>query len=301
MPFRQLADAPAQSNTAAGAAITAAQTSVTLQSASGFPAILTNGQLSVTLLDGGNPAFNPAAPLATPFEYQQVNGIAGNVLTFGPGGGTAQRVAYASTTPRAFLAGSIPNAPIIAAGMLAEDIVASSPWKFDDQSVSAVAQILIPAAGSIPASYLGITWRHLEIRFRLRTGGAANGVSSLFVQFDGDTSANYAWGQIFNNPPSSVGYNEIFAQTWMALGMVPQAGSTANMFGEGSIHINDYTGSQIKKARGWSDGSYGLGTPGIQFALRHGIWNNAAAITSLRLFPSDGTTLTGGVQTYLIP
>src|SRR5262249_11973391 len=103
MPIRQLADAGAQSTVSA--AITSSQTSVTLQSAAGFPAILSGGQLSVTILDTGNPGFLAASPLATPFEYQQVNAIAGNVLTFGPGGGAASRVAYGGTTPKAFFAG----------------------------------------------------------------------------------------------------------------------------------------------------------------------------------------------------
>src|SRR5579859_8693 len=145
MPYRQLADAPAQSNTSGGAAITSTQTSVTLQSASGFPPIVGGGQLSVVILDGGNPAWNPAQPLATPFEYQQVNAISGNTLTFGPGGGAAQRVAYAGTTPKSFFSGSGALSPIIAVGLLAEDIVSSAPWKFDEQILGAsAASIRVP-------------------------------------------------------------------------------------------------------------------------------------------------------------
>lgn len=291
MPLRLIADAQAQ--TTVPGAITAAATTIVGQSTANFtqPQNFGNGQISLTILDAGNPGWNPAAPLATPYEYVYCGNNNTGTNTFG----TLTR-GVANTTAHAFFAGAI-----IAQGLLAEDFIGSAPWKFDDQVLSAAAQCLIPATGSIPSAYLGITWRHLEIRYSLRAAGAPNNFTSLFMQFNGDFSVAYAWGQIFNSPPSSVGYNESFGQTWMAVGEVPQAGSTANTFGEGEIMVSNYTGSGLKKARGLGDGTYGLGTPGIQMAIRNGIWNNTSVVTSVRLFPQDGTTISGLVTTYLHP
>src|SRR5258706_15219485 len=103
MPIRQLADAGAQSTVAS--AITAAQTSATVASASGFPAILAGGgELSVVILDPGNPAWNKDPPLSTPYEYQQVNPIRPDILTFRPGCGGPPRSPLAVPTPKAFCA-----------------------------------------------------------------------------------------------------------------------------------------------------------------------------------------------------
>jgi len=103
-------------------AITAVQTSVVLQSTGGFPVPSGVQQLSVIILDTGNPAYSAASPLATPYEYQQVNGnnTGTNTLTFGVGGGAASRTSYAGTTPKAFFAGAT-----IAVVLLAEDLVAA--------------------------------------------------------------------------------------------------------------------------------------------------------------------------------
>lgn len=90
--------------------ITAAQTTITLVSASGFAAIPAGSITEITILDSGNPSFNPANPLATPYEYQPITAISGNVLTIN----SSTRAAYAGTTPHAFFTGAT-----IASGLLA--------------------------------------------------------------------------------------------------------------------------------------------------------------------------------------
>jgi hypothetical protein len=291
MPLRLPANAGAQTTIALPLASGA--TSFVGGSTAGFPVPQSFGSAAarLTILDAGNAGWNANAPLATPFEYASYtsNNTGTNTLSGLTRG-------EASTTAKNFSAGAI-----VAVGWLAEDLIASVPWKFEEQTVSAVSAVTIPASGTIPASYLGINWRHLEIRYRLRTSAAPNGTASLYMQFNGDASGNYAWAQLFNTPPSSAGYNEQFAQTWIGIGLLPQGGATAGMFGQGEIKIEDYAAAQIKKARGWTDGSFGLGTPGLQFALRHGFWNGTGALTTIRLFPSDGSTVTGEVTTYLTP
>lgn len=291
MPIRLLANAGAQTTIALP--LTSGATSFVGGITSGFPVPQSFGSAAarLTILDAGNAGWNPNTPLDTPFEYASYgnNNIGTNTLSGLTRG-------EASTTAKNFSAGAI-----VAVGWLAEDLIASVPWKLEEQVVTAVSAVTIPASGTIPASYLGVNWRHLEIRYRLRTSAAPNGTASLYMQFNGDGTGNYAWAQLYNIPPSTPAYVELFAQTWIGVGILPQGGATAGMFGEGEIKITDYAGSQIKKARGWTDGSFGLGTPGLSFALRHGFWNGTGALTTIRLFPSDGTTITGVVTSYLTP
>lgn len=109
------ADAGAQSTVLSS--ITSSQTTLLLQSATGFPSIPSGARLSVVILDSGNPSYVAASPLATPYEYQPVTSISGNTLTLG--GGT--RAAFAGTTPHAYFGGAT-----VAAVLLAEDLAAAN-------------------------------------------------------------------------------------------------------------------------------------------------------------------------------
>ncbi len=273
MPIRQLADAGAQSTVAS--AITAAQTSVTVASASGFPAILAGGgQVSVVILDSGNPAWNKDSPLATPYEYQQVNGISGNVLTFGPGGGAAARSSFAGTTPKAFFAGST-----IAAVMLAEDFAAAPPWKLFEQYVTS-GTIAAMTASNIPGTY-----RDLEVYWGAVTDQASG--AFLNLQLNGDTAGNYSWSAflalIGGTSLQTNGTNTTSARVGTA--------GTINAHGKFTLHnyalavatYRSYTGQS------WQDSD---STGGV--LLTAGEWKNTAnAVTSLSLLPGAGLLKAG--------
>jgi len=290
MPIRQLADAGAQSTVAL--ATTNSQTSVTLGSASGFPAILAGGQLSVTILDSGNPGYNPAAPLATPYEYQQVNAIAGNVLTFGPGGGAAARSSFAGTTPKAFFAGAT-----VAAGWLAEDILASAPWKFDEQTPTGTS-VTVPASGSIPASYLGINWRQLRVVITGRTALAA-ALDSIGLRFNGDTASNYTWSALAATAATPTGVLPTGA-TSIPVGQLPAASAPASLPGVIEIIIPEYASTGFLRIARSTIGAHGGGT-NFEDAIFFGNWNSSVALTSFTVFASGAFVTPTRITTYLEP
>jgi hypothetical protein len=292
MPIRQTADAAAQS-TVAGA-ITAVQTTITLVSATGFPAILGGGQQSVTILDSGNPNWNASTPLATPYEYQQVNAISGNVLTLGPGGGAAARSSFAGTTPKSFFAGAT-----VAATLLAEDIVASAPWKYDEQ-MPTTASVTIPASGSIPASYLGVAWRHIQIRWTARdTSG--NNSDSLTMQFNGDAGANYDQQVLTVNGSTNTAAQNL-ATTSCRVGFLPGATTGATILSAGRIEIVNYASTTVRR---YVEAFCTQNSAGITFGFEvdAASWRNtSAAITSIVLQPAAGSFGSNSLfTTYLIP
>jgi hypothetical protein len=293
MPIRQLGDAGAQS-TVTGA-ITAVQTSVTLVSATGFPAILSGGQESVIILDSGNPAYSANSPLATPYEYQPVNTIVGNVLTFGLGGGAASRAAYAGTTNHAYFAGGT-----VALASLAEDFVGSVPWKFDEQFPSGVTAIAIPPSGTIPSSYLGVPYRHIQIEWVARTSVASN--ADVYIQYNGDGTANYSYQQLFGTANAVTYANPTAAVTAGNIGQVPGSPSGTG-FGSGSVKINHFASVLVQKiARG--DSSYIAASVSTSLELRRTMyWNQSgSAITSISFGLSTGNFVAGSlVTTYLLP
>jgi hypothetical protein len=293
MPYRQLSDAGAQS-TVTGA-ITNSQTTITLVSATGFPAIVGGGQLSVTMLDSGNPAWNASAPLATPYEYQQVNTIAGNVLTFGPGGGAAARSSFAGTTPKAFFAGAT-----VAATLLAEDIVASAPWTYDEQTPTAVTSITIPASGSIPASYLGVNFRQIRIEWTVRTTSGNNN-DNLAMQLNGDSGANYSY-QLRDTAGASVTTGLNTGQTSVLTGTVAGGALGAVFSNVGWVDIFLYANTTWAK-KGWASN---VRDDVSAFGMREAAWEwrptVQAAITSITLALSAGNFAAGStITTRLLP
>lgn len=110
MPARLFANAVASSTCAS--AINNSQTTITLQSTSGFLVPAASQQFSATILDSGNPAYNANNPLATPYEYVYCTGNNQGTNTL-----TVQR-GQAGTSGRAFFAGAT-----VSATLLADDLV----------------------------------------------------------------------------------------------------------------------------------------------------------------------------------
>lgn len=290
MPLRLVADANAQ--TTIPLALAAGATSFVGGTTANFtnPSAFGNGVGRLTFLDAGNGAFNPAAPLATPFEYVDYTS---NVVGTNTISGLTRGVA--GTTAHAFSAGAI-----VAQGLLVEDILASVPWKFDEMAPSGVALFTIPASGTIPASYLGVPWRHILIEWVARTSVAGN--ADVFLQYNGDGAANYSYQQLYGTANTVTFANPTAGVAQGNIGQVPGS-PFGTGFGSGSIKINHFASTLIQKiARG--DSSYIAATVATSLELRRSMyWNNSAApITSITFGLSTGTFTAGSlITTYLIP
>ena len=287
MPFRLIADANAQ--TTVPGALTAGASSVVVAASANFssPQSFGNGQGTLTILDGGNAGWNPNLPFATPFEYATYtnNNTGTNTLS-----GLTRGVA--GTTGHSFFAGAI-----VAQGMLAEDFVASTPWKFDEQTPSGVASITIPASGAIPASYLGVPFRHILIKWSARTT-SANGGDSLLMTINGDAGAHYAY-QLRDSVGASVTTSLATGQTSTLAGTIAGGTTAANFTNTGSIEFESFYATTTNK-KGWfrccrNDGL----AAGIREAFWE--WQQLAAITSITLSAASGSFANALFTTYLWP
>lgn len=140
MSARVFGNAGAQSTVAS--TITAVQTSVTLASAGGFPAIPTGNVLDVIIMDSGAVGFNANNPLNSNYEYQPGSSLVGNVLTFGGG----VRAAYAGTTPKAYSANATVAAVILGEGLrtLQGNLHGISVWQSVGQAINSGAFVNMP-------------------------------------------------------------------------------------------------------------------------------------------------------------
>jgi hypothetical protein len=291
MPLRLVANANAQTTIAL--ALTAGASSFVGGATANFtnPAALAGGVGRLTILDAGNPAYNAAAPFATPFEYADyttntvgTNTISG--LTRGVGG----------TSARNFFAGAI-----VAQGLLVEDILASTPWKFDEQTPSGLTTVTIPSSGTIPASYLGVNWRNIRIVLEGRSTAAALN-ADVQLQFNGDTTpANYSWNQIIGNNSLASSTGAVGAIPIVA--RVPAATAPVGLSGSATIEIASFARTTFAKTLRATSMSFETGAV-VNFytLLRAANWNNTAAITSITLLMNAGNWAAGSIiHTYLEP
>ena len=286
MPMRLIADANAQ--TTIPGALTSGATSFVCASTANFtsPQNFGNGAGRYTLLDAGNVAWNPAAPFATPFEYGSytnnntgTNTLSG--LTRGEGG----------TTAHSFAAGAI-----IAQGLLAEDLLASVPWKFDDQS-GAAASFTIPASGTIPASYLGIAWSGIRITWQARDS-SANGADILQMVLNADGTANYDYDTHFVSSSTLQNAPSVGA-SFLRAGALSTSTSPANSFNGGWVEFPIYASGnrRLYTYQCWRNDNV------VTVEWGGGAWRNtAAAITSITMTPGAGSFVAGTFfRTQLIP
>jgi uncharacterized phage protein gp47/JayE len=130
------------------------------------------------------------------------------------------------------------------------------------------------------------TYKHLQIRGVAKPATNAN----TYLRMNGDTGNNYAWHELYTyDPASSVASSAGTSQNHIKAIYADGTG-TANSFGAGVIDILDCYSSTKNKTVRILTGT----TDDVFVAVRSGLWNNTASITSLTLTTSDGSNLVAG-------
>jgi hypothetical protein len=120
------------------------------------------------------------------------------------------------------------------------------------------------------SGYTGVTWDWLKFRF--------NG-SSATVYSSRDLEGAGTLGPATNTFTSQNGM--------VKLGLANSTTSSSNTFSSNDIYIPNYAGSYNKSAAG--DGAHEDNTGAALCVMGAGLWSNTAAITSITLFPENGT------------
>lgn len=144
---------------------------------------------------------------------------------------------------------------------------------------------------SIPGSYTD-----LIVAYTAR-GTNADNAGSFAVQCNGDTGANYDWGQMINNNGTQTD-SVSSAQTSAVIGMRTGANAAAAQAASGEIVVPNYAGTTFYKTLlGTMHADQIAGGSGLQGGLRTASWHNTTAITSLAFTPDTGSFATGTVFT----
>ena len=153
-------------------------------------------------------------------------------------------------------------------------------------------EILTASETSVVFSSLGdysSTYKHLQIRVTARTDRASV-IDSVVVRLNGDTASNYARHAVYGDG-SSVSSFGLANQSFMTGISTSGNSAAANIFGAGVIDLLDpYSTTKNKTVRSLS----GNANTGFSVSLGSGHWRNTASVTSITLFPQNGTNIVAG-------
>ena len=158
-------------------------------------------------------------------------------------------------------------------------------------SYDALGTVIVPIGGASEIIFAAIPqtgYKHLQLRGIAR-GTNAGTSGEVAMQFNGDTTTgNYGWSFLNGNGSSTAsGRNGADYQMNVML-RFPAASGLANAYGAGVIDILDYTSLNKKKTARSLNGHDQNSSAGEIF-FDSGGWYNSSPITSIRLFPTNGS------------
>lgn len=154
-------------------------------------------------------------------------------------------------------------------------------WVYPPQLIKQVVLTLSQPSITIPVP-AGPNNLHGIYTARKDTGG---GGAFCWMRFNNDSSAHYQWdNQIGNNAPGTSGASLL---TYLQMGLCAGASDTAGYFGVGSFSIGNSSSAAVAKS---IHSTASLICNGTTYYLSEfgGVWNQAAALTSITLLPDSG-------------
>lgn len=156
---------------------------------------------------------------------------------------------------------------------------------------------ITPSSGATIITFSSIpsTYKHLQIRWLANTYNATSN-EGLYIQFNGDTAANYSWHAL-NGDGSGAYSNGAANVTYPCLtsNVLPATGTT---YAAGILDVQDYSVTTKNKTARMIAGRDTNGATTQTINLSSGAWFNTAAITSLSFRTGSGFSSTSVFSLY---
>ena len=149
------------------------------------------------------------------------------------------------------------------------------------------------SVANVTFSSIPSTYKHLQIRYIVKSARTGNPLDELNLRFNGDTGNNYAQHTLAGN-------GDIAFSNGIASGNNIELGSgfigdseSSSQFGVGVVDILDYGSSTKTKTIRMIGGVDFNGAPiyGGRVGLGSGLWNNTSPTTSLTFYAENGNII----------
>lgn len=142
---------------------------------------------------------------------------------------------------------------------------------------------------SIPQNY-----SHLQIKVYGASAGAV-GADALWMQFNGDTAANYDYQQVIYNFQTSASGGGVAQANGLLAGYLVGTSGPANPAAQEVINVLGYTGAFRKTAQATGGNQSGTTTGSMAAFTAFSDWHSTAAVTSIKLYLNTGPFANGTV------
>jgi hypothetical protein len=147
------------------------------------------------------------------------------------------------------------------------------------------------SVSSITFSSIPSTYKHLQIRYIVKSSRTGNPLDELNLRFNGDSGTNYAQHALAGDG-STVFANNVLNGNNMELGSGFIGDSeSGSQFGVGVVDILDYastTKTKVVRMIGGVDFNGVIGSYPGRIGQGSGLWNSTSATTSLTFFSDNG-------------
>ena len=159
------------------------------------------------------------------------------------------------------------------------------------------SNVLSSSAASVTFSAIPSTYTDLVIRMSTRGNDSGAAYERIALEFNADASTIYSVTYLTGDG-SSVGSSRSSSYAYINQIFTDGSTSTSNTFGTTEIYIPSYTASQNKPLSvvSFSEENTATGVFGRAIA---GLYRSTAAISSIKFYPTYGTTIASGSSFYL--
>lgn len=165
-------------------------------------------------------------------------------------------------------------------------------------SYESIATVTVGAGGSSSIEFTSIpgTYTHLQVRGITQTNRGTYNIDEIWMQLNSDTGNNYSDHYLFSNTESPS--TAVSAGAHSSYGKITNIATSSSVatsvFGAAIIDILDYANTNkyktIRALTGVDTNGAASGYAGFVSFVSGG-WRNTNAITSIKLYPGIGTTL----------
>lgn len=153
-------------------------------------------------------------------------------------------------------------------------------------------QTLTGTAASVTFSNIPQTFQTLKLVVSSRDDLSASTSQDVYMQFNGDTGANYSFRRVYGTGSSTASDSVTSAATALRAARNDNSSATASTFSSNEITIPNYTGN-ANKAVSSDQVDENNATQALQLLVA-ALWSNTSAIQSIRLQPFTTANFVSG-------
>ncbi|MDE3077995.1 MAG: hypothetical protein KGJ86_21430, partial [Chloroflexota bacterium] len=157
--------------------------------------------------------------------------------------------------------------------------------------------LLASPATNITFTSIPGTYKHLEIVGSFRTD-YSSAIDVLQAQLNGDATADYNRQELIVNN-ATISASASTGTTALDLGAVPGAGTSVKKTAAITILWPDYASTTLTKSCTVANGYADATAANSELRVVSNSWGLSSAITSIKLFPANGTNFVAGTRATL--